>query len=123
MRSVAFIPANVARGLRSIADCSQTPEQSFSGQCIMKTVTSFPRLLVITLVWLIMLLYAVSPLLDPRSRAFSAEDGIIPVPIAPLLPDLPRDPPTPVVKIKVRVPACSTPGRTILYHICVENCS
>src|ERR1019366_6587035 len=36
---------------------------------------------------------------------------------------LPKDPPPPVVKIKVRVPACAEPGRAIEYRICVENCS
>jgi uncharacterized repeat protein (TIGR01451 family) len=36
---------------------------------------------------------------------------------------LPKDPPPPVVKIKVRVPACAEPGRFIEYRICVENCS
>jgi uncharacterized repeat protein (TIGR01451 family) len=33
------------------------------------------------------------------------------------------DPPTPVVKIRVRVPACGTAGKDIEYCICVENCS
>ena len=36
---------------------------------------------------------------------------------------LPKDPPPPVVKIKVRVPACADPGQLIEYRICVENCS
>jgi uncharacterized repeat protein (TIGR01451 family) len=36
---------------------------------------------------------------------------------------LPKDPPPPVVKIKVRVPACGEPGQPIEYRICVENCS
>ncbi len=36
---------------------------------------------------------------------------------------LPRFPPPPVVKIKVRVAACSEPGRNLEYRICVENCS
>lgn len=36
---------------------------------------------------------------------------------------LPKYPPPPVVKIKVRVVACSEPGRNIEYRICVENCS
>lgn len=43
------------------------------------------------------------------------------------LPDgedcLPKDPPPPVVKVKVRVPACSEPGSAITYCICIENCS
>src|SRR3954468_15637336 len=50
------------------------------------------------------------------------------LPIAPplLVPRddcLPRDPPPPTLKIKVRVPACSAPGRTLEYRICIENCS
>lgn len=36
---------------------------------------------------------------------------------------LPKDPPPPVVKVKVRVPAVSEPGQPIEYRICVENCS
>jgi uncharacterized repeat protein (TIGR01451 family) len=36
---------------------------------------------------------------------------------------LPKYPPPPVVKIRVRVAACSEPGRNIEYRICVENCS
>src|SRR5580692_1480659 len=36
---------------------------------------------------------------------------------------LPKYPPPPVLKIKVRVPACSEPGQAIEYRICVENCS
>src|SRR5437870_3407359 len=36
---------------------------------------------------------------------------------------LPKDPPPPVVKRKVRVPACSEPGQHLEYRICVENCS
>lgn len=36
---------------------------------------------------------------------------------------LPKYPPPPVVKLKLRVPACSEPGATIKYCICIENCS
>ncbi len=36
---------------------------------------------------------------------------------------LPKDPPPPVIKLKVRVAKCTEPGRTIEYRICVENCS
>lgn len=45
--------------------------------------------------------------------------------VAPIDPDdcLPKYPPPPVVKISVRVPACSDPGTAIKYRICVENCS
>src|ERR1051325_1704428 len=42
-----------------------------------------------------------------------------------LMPDdcLPKDPPPPVVKLKVRVPAGSARGSPLVYRICVENCS
>jgi uncharacterized repeat protein (TIGR01451 family) len=49
-----------------------------------------------------------------------------PPPLPPALPPpdcLPTDPPPPVLKVKVRVPACEAPGKPIEYHICVENCS
>jgi uncharacterized repeat protein (TIGR01451 family) len=47
-----------------------------------------------------------------------------PVVPAPPAPDcLPKDPPPPVVKVKVRVAACSAPDQPIEYRICVENCS
>ena len=61
--------------------------------------------------------------------------GAVPaVPVAPVAPALPvlpvpppdclpTDPPPPVLKIKVRVPACQMPGRPIEYRLCVENCS
>jgi uncharacterized repeat protein (TIGR01451 family) len=39
----------------------------------------------------------------------------LPPPVAPC------DPPTPVVKIRVRVPACGRPGEPIEYRICVYN--
>lgn len=42
-------------------------------------------------------------------------------------PELPPpealDPPTPVVKLRIRVPACASPGQPIEYHIRVQNCS
>jgi uncharacterized repeat protein (TIGR01451 family) len=47
----------------------------------------------------------------PRTAGLGADDC------------LPKDPPPPVVKIKVRVPACANPGQNIEYRICVENCS
>src|SRR3712207_5028680 len=44
--------------------------------------------------------------------------------VVPALPDCePKDPPPPVLKVKVRVPAISSPGKAIEYLICVENCS
>lgn len=35
----------------------------------------------------------------------------------------PADPPSPVVALRVRVPACATAGQELEYHICVENVS
>jgi uncharacterized repeat protein (TIGR01451 family) len=48
-----------------------------------------------------------------------------PVPQTPAVcpEDCPVDPPTPVVAIRVRVPACAAVGQELEYHICVENCS
>src|SRR5262249_62229725 len=43
----------------------------------------------------------------------------LPIPPAPC----PADPPTPVVTVKVRVPACAAPGQELEYRIFVENCS
>src|ERR1700731_663836 len=55
----------------------------------------------------------------PFSRS-SESDGVA----KPAADDcLPKEPPPPVVKIKVRVPACGGPGQPIEYRICVENCS
>jgi uncharacterized repeat protein (TIGR01451 family) len=55
---------------------------------------------------------------------------MMPVPVVPgpfLSPSCgspcPVDPPAPLVKIKVRVAACSAAGQEIEYQICVENCS
>ncbi len=36
---------------------------------------------------------------------------------------LPKDPPPPVLKLKVRVPAFAPGDQTLVYKICVENCS
>jgi uncharacterized repeat protein (TIGR01451 family) len=36
-------------------------------------------------------------------------------------PEPPADPPTPIVCIRVRVPAMALPGEDLEYHICVEN--
>src|ERR1700731_3714962 len=43
--------------------------------------------------------------------------------LGPELDCLPIDPPPPVIKVRVRVPACGAPNRPIEYRICVENCS
>ncbi len=44
--------------------------------------------------------------------------------LAPLLSlDWPLDPPAPTVTLKVRVPACATPGKEIEYRYFIENCS
>ncbi|HMF18339.1 MAG TPA: hypothetical protein VKE98_14100 [Gemmataceae bacterium] len=50
----------------------------------------------------------------------------LPKPCAPVCPvavQRVEDPPTPVVKIRVRVPACEVTGQELKYCICVENCS
>ncbi|MBV9122232.1 MAG: DUF11 domain-containing protein, partial [Planctomycetes bacterium] len=39
------------------------------------------------------------------------------------VPELPDEPPVPVVKIHVRVPASAAAGQDLEYHLCVENCS
>lgn len=61
-------------------------------------------------------------LLVVTSPFATTHDGI---PSPPPPPDdcLPKFPPPPVVKINVRVAACSELGRNIEYRICVENCS
>lgn len=45
--------------------------------------------------------------------------------ICPIQPpgECPGDPPTPVVALRVRVPAQVPPGQEVQYRICVENCS
>ncbi len=53
-------------------------------------------------------------------------EGIGPVagPLLPPPPDcLPKDPPPPVLKVKVRIPALAPPEQELTYHICIENCS
>jgi uncharacterized repeat protein (TIGR01451 family) len=47
-------------------------------------------------------------------------DGLGPLPLASVEPP---DPPAPLVKIKVRTPACAGPERDLTYCILVENCS
>jgi len=52
------------------------------------------------------------------------KDPCVPcVPACPVVVPCIEDPPTPVVKIRVRVPACGLAGKDLEYHICVENCS
>lgn len=69
----------------------------------------------------------------PGMTAGGQGDPTCPVPTAvPFMPGPddpvcavppPCDPPTPVVKLKVRVPACGKPGEPVEYQIRVENCS
>jgi uncharacterized repeat protein (TIGR01451 family) len=56
--------------------------------------------------------------------ALRADEPLLfgPIPLA-VGPDCPTDPPPPVLKVKVRVPACAAVGQPIAYRICVENCS
>ncbi len=66
--------------------------------------------------------------------AVGANEPLLPPPPPPPLPAvpaapapapdcLPKEPPPPVLKVKVRVPAFSAPEQPIEYRICVENCS
>lgn len=48
---------------------------------------------------------------------------VVPAPVVPAADCLPKDPPPPVLKVKVRVPAFNAPGQPIEYRFCVENCS
>jgi uncharacterized repeat protein (TIGR01451 family) len=66
----------------------------------------------------------------PPPPPFQGQEPPLAVPVgpAPAIPvcpgtPCPVDPPTPLIKIKVRVAACSPAGKEIEYHICVENCS
>src|SRR5262249_19604516 len=68
------------------------------------------------------------PLAEPgRANVFPAPQPIILTPPAPLPispPEVNReDPPTPIVAIRVRVPASAAAGQDLEYHICVENLS
>jgi uncharacterized repeat protein (TIGR01451 family) len=42
---------------------------------------------------------------------------------APMVPDMPLDPPAPMVTLKVRVPASSMPGKELEYRYFIENAS
>ena len=53
-------------------------------------------------------------------NAVRAGDEVAQVPAAE---PVPPDPPAPLVKLKVRVPACLGPGQELEYRILVENCS
>src|SRR5262245_1681946 len=59
----------------------------------------------------------------------SPEPPLVPAPPGVIVPGpaagapCPVDPPTPVVAIRVRVPACASAGQELEYRICVENCS
>jgi uncharacterized repeat protein (TIGR01451 family) len=83
---------------------------------------------------LFLLLTVLSAALLPDLRRLGAEPRLLPTrsPPEPLreevhLPfaaaECPADPPTPVVAIRVRVPAFAAPEQEVTYHICVENCS
>jgi uncharacterized repeat protein (TIGR01451 family) len=74
----------------------------------MKTV----RLLVRTLIGALIFIVATPFSASPSFSAVESDDDC-----------LPKYPPPPVVKLMVRVPACSDPGAAIKYVICIENCS
>src|SRR5262245_30538920 len=73
----------------------------------MKTATSLARTAFGAVIFVLATPFAASP----TFRAGETDDC------------LPKYPPPPVVKIMVRVPACSDPGSAIRYCICIENCS
>jgi uncharacterized repeat protein (TIGR01451 family) len=76
---------------------------------------------VIAFIGMIFLPWGAGDVASPRATAMGPHGG---VPVLPAPVDCePKDPPPPVVKVKVRVPACAAPGRPIEYHLCVENCS
>src|SRR5262249_26842283 len=63
---------------------------------------------------------------EASPKACAAVVEPLPKPCAPVCPvavQRVEDPPTPVVKIRVRVPACEVTGQELKYCICVENCS
>src|SRR5262245_8715838 len=89
---------------------------------------------------LFLLLAGLSAVLLPGLRQIGAEPKplltrsppepvlAVPPPASEMLvpraaPDCLADPPTPVVALRVRVPAVSAPGQEVQYRICVENCS
>src|SRR5262245_47599850 len=74
----------------------------------MKTATSLARTAFVAVIFVMATPFAA----PPTFRAGEADDDC-----------LPKYPPPPVVKIMVRVPACSDPGSAIKYVICIENCS
>jgi uncharacterized repeat protein (TIGR01451 family) len=57
---------------------------------------------------------------DGPGAAPPLEGPVLPPPVSDCLP---KDPPPPVLKLKVRVPAEAAPGQDIRYHLCIENCS
>lgn len=69
------------------------------------------------------------PLLDPTANppivlpVPPAPPTILPGPPHPIGPVEPVDPPAPLVKIRLRAPACAGPGADLKYCILVENCS
>jgi uncharacterized repeat protein (TIGR01451 family) len=61
---------------------------------------------------------------DATDQMSASEPPVLPKIASAMIDDcLPKDPPPPVMKIKVRVPACAAPGQLLEYRICVENCS
>ncbi len=54
---------------------------------------------------------------------FCPEPAIVAPDATPELPATTEDPPTPIVALRVRVPATAEPGKELTYKICVENCS
>ncbi|HLN26565.1 MAG TPA: hypothetical protein VK395_02405 [Gemmataceae bacterium] len=64
---------------------------------------------------------ALAPL--PNIEPPPAEEVVLPAPRPVAEARAPAEPPTPVVAVRVRVPASVNAGEEIEYRICVENCS
>jgi uncharacterized repeat protein (TIGR01451 family) len=66
-----------------------------------------------------------APAMPPQMMPTPSSVVPHPSPAAPFMevPCPPVDPPTPLVKLRVRVAACSAAGQEIEYHITAENCS
>jgi uncharacterized repeat protein (TIGR01451 family) len=96
----------------------------------MKAFASAARLQMLALLCCGILVSEGSRLLQ-GARAVAAQEpplvgpalDLPPPPPVPLPDGPPKGPPVPVVKVTVRVPACSAPGKPIEYRLCVENCS
>src|SRR4051812_5289572 len=89
----------------------------------MKTFATISRFCFGGALFLAALLPFSSPPMTGGERLRGHEAALVAVPV-PVVDDCPvKDPPPPVLKIKVRVPACAGLQQAIEYRICIENCS